>query len=84
MTARGRRAGLWCGLALVGWAAACSAAESTSVVSHVGRHPIVLVMMVAVAAPLLAEIPMGLRAPTVIFEVLLGIGSRACRGVTPW
>ena len=73
MMARGRVVGLCCGFAVIGGAAACTAAESTSVITHVSKHPIVLVLMVAVAAPLLAEIPIGLRAPTVIFEVLLGI-----------
>ncbi len=36
-------------------------------------HPIVLVLVLAVAAPLLAEIPIGIRVPTVILEVMLGV-----------
>ena len=36
-------------------------------------HPIFVVMAVAVAAPLLAEIPIGLRVPVVVLEVLLGV-----------
>lgn len=36
-------------------------------------HPVFVVMAVAVVAPLLAEIPIGLRVPVVVLEVLLGI-----------
>ncbi len=36
-------------------------------------HPIFAVLVVAVAAPLLAEIPIGLRVPVVVLEVVLGI-----------
>jgi len=36
-------------------------------------HPVFVVMAVAVIAPLLAEIPIGLRVPVVVLEVLLGI-----------
>src|SRR5262245_22076935 len=36
-------------------------------------HPVLLVMLVAVAAPLLAEIPIGFRLPVVVLEMLLGI-----------
>jgi Kef-type K+ transport system membrane component KefB len=36
-------------------------------------HPVLVVMAVAVVAPLLAEIPLGLRVPVVVLEVLLGI-----------
>jgi Kef-type K+ transport system membrane component KefB len=36
-------------------------------------HPIFVVLAVAVAAPLLAEIPIGLRVPVVVLEVVLGI-----------
>src|SRR4030095_6020155 len=36
-------------------------------------HPVFVVMAVAVVAPLLAEIPVGLRVPGVVLEVLLGI-----------
>lgn len=36
-------------------------------------HPIFVVMAVAVAAPLLAEIPIGARIPIAVLEVLLGM-----------
>jgi Kef-type K+ transport system membrane component KefB len=36
-------------------------------------HPVFWIMAAAVAAPLLAEVPMGLRVPVVVFEVLLGM-----------
>lgn len=36
-------------------------------------HPVFWLLLVAVAAPLLAEIPLGVRVPTVVLEVLLGI-----------
>ena len=36
-------------------------------------HPVFWLMVVAVAAPLLAEIPLGVRVPIVVIEVLLGI-----------
>src|SRR6478735_9852341 len=36
-------------------------------------HPLFWIMAAAVAAPLLAEIPVGVRMPTVVIEVLLGI-----------
>jgi Kef-type K+ transport system membrane component KefB len=36
-------------------------------------HPILVVLALAVVAPLLAEIPIGLRVPVVALEVLLGI-----------
>ena len=36
-------------------------------------HPVFWIMAAAVAAPLLAEIPIGLRVPVVVIEVLLGI-----------
>ena len=36
-------------------------------------HPVLIVLLVAVAAPLLAEIPIGVRLPVVVLEVLLGI-----------
>lgn len=35
-------------------------------------HPILLVMTVAVLAPLLAEIPIGFRIPVVVLEMILG------------
>lgn len=72
MASRGRLAGLGCGLAVVACVAGHAAAESADVAKHVSNHPIVLVMAIAVAAPLLAEIPIGLRVPTVILEILLG------------
>ena len=37
------------------------------------NHPVLIVLLVAVAAPLLAEIPIGVRLPVVVLEVLLGI-----------
>jgi hypothetical protein len=37
------------------------------------NHPIFVVIAVAVVAPLLAEIPIGVRVPTVVLEVVLGI-----------
>jgi len=36
-------------------------------------HPVLWILVVAVAAPLLAEIPLGFRVPVVVLEVLLGI-----------
>ena len=36
-------------------------------------HPVFWLMLAAVAAPLLAEIPLGFRLPVVVLEVLLGI-----------
>lgn len=36
-------------------------------------HPIFWILLAAVAAPLLAEIPLGFRLPVVVREVLLGI-----------
>jgi Kef-type K+ transport system membrane component KefB len=36
-------------------------------------HPVFWIMVAAVAAPLLAEVPLGLRVPVVVFEVLLGM-----------
>ena len=36
-------------------------------------HPLFVVMAVAVVAPLLAEIPIGLRVPVVVLEVVLGV-----------
>jgi Kef-type K+ transport system membrane component KefB len=36
-------------------------------------HPVFWVLLVAVAAPLLAEIPIGFRVPVVVLEVVLGI-----------
>jgi Kef-type K+ transport system membrane component KefB len=36
-------------------------------------HPVFWIMAAAVAAPLLAEVPLGLRVPVVVFEVLLGM-----------
>jgi H+/Cl- antiporter ClcA len=36
-------------------------------------HPVFVVFVVAVAAPLLAELPVGRRVPIVVLEVLLGI-----------
>jgi len=37
------------------------------------NHPALWVMAAAVAAPLLAEIPVGFRLPVVVLEVVLGI-----------
>ena len=36
-------------------------------------HPVFWILVVAVAAPLLAEIPLGFRVPVVVLEVLLGM-----------
>jgi len=36
-------------------------------------HPIFWMLLVAVAAPLLAEIPLGFKVPVVVLEVILGI-----------
>ena len=36
-------------------------------------HPVFWIMAAAVAAPLLAEVPLGFRVPVVVFEVLLGM-----------
>jgi Kef-type K+ transport system membrane component KefB len=38
-----------------------------------GNHPVFVIMLVAVVAPLLAEIPIGVRVPVVVLEVMLGI-----------
>lgn len=40
--------------------------------SDIAGHPILLVMVVAVLAPLLAEIPTGFRIPVVVIEMILG------------
>ena len=37
------------------------------------HHPVFVVLLVAVAAPLLAELPVGRRVPVVVLEVVLGI-----------
>jgi Kef-type K+ transport system membrane component KefB len=37
------------------------------------NHPVLIVLLVAVVAPLLAEIPIGVRVPAVVLEVVLGI-----------
>ena len=37
------------------------------------QHPILAVMAIAVAAPLLAELPVGVRIPVVVLEVVLGV-----------
>lgn len=37
------------------------------------NHPVLLVMAIAVTAPLLAEIPRGFRIPVVVLEMVLGI-----------
>jgi Kef-type K+ transport system membrane component KefB len=36
-------------------------------------HPVFWLMLAAVAAPMLAEIPLGIRVPVVVIEVVLGI-----------
>jgi Kef-type K+ transport system membrane component KefB len=38
-----------------------------------GDHPVFVVLAAAVAAPLLAQLPIGRRVPVVVLEVLLGI-----------
>jgi hypothetical protein len=53
---RGRLAGLGCGFAVVGCVAGCAAAESADYAKFLSSHPIFLVLVMAVAAPLLAEI----------------------------
>lgn len=37
------------------------------------HHPVLVVMTIGVAAPLLVEIPKGFRVPTVVIEMVLGI-----------
>jgi Kef-type K+ transport system membrane component KefB len=37
------------------------------------NHPVLIVLLVAVVAPLLAEIPIGVRVPAVVLEMVLGI-----------
>ena len=37
------------------------------------HFPVLLVLLVAVAGPLLAELPIGFRIPAVVLEVVLGI-----------
>jgi Kef-type K+ transport system membrane component KefB len=37
------------------------------------NHPVFVVLALAVVAPLLAEIPIGVRVPVVVLEVVLGI-----------
>ena len=37
------------------------------------HFPVLLVLLVAVAGPLLAELPVGFRIPAVVLEVVLGI-----------
>jgi Kef-type K+ transport system membrane component KefB len=40
----------------------------------VNQHPVFWIMLAAVTAPLLGEIPLRYRVPVVVFEVMLGIG----------
>jgi hypothetical protein len=40
-------------------------------------HPVFWLLVAAVAAPLLAEIPLGFKVPVVVLEVLLGIAMDA-------
>ena len=49
------------------------------------NHPILVVMMGAVLAPLLTEVPIGVRVPVVVVEVLFGIfvGPHVIRLVDP-
>ena len=37
------------------------------------HFPVLLVLLVAVAGPLLAELPVGFRIPAVVLEVVLGV-----------
>lgn len=37
------------------------------------NHPILIVLLISVVAPILAEIPLGVRVPTVVIEMVLGI-----------
>ena len=39
----------------------------------ISEHPVLVVMAAAAAAPFLAEIPIGIRVPVIVVEVLLGI-----------
>jgi Kef-type K+ transport system membrane component KefB len=39
----------------------------------ISSHPVLIVMAIAVTAPLLAEIPIGVRMPVAVLELLLGI-----------
>jgi Kef-type K+ transport system membrane component KefB len=41
--------------------------------SELSNHPVFIVMAVAVAATLLAEVPVGFRLPVVVLEMLFGI-----------
>jgi len=40
---------------------------------NLNHHPVLLVMAIAVLAPLLAEIPLGFRVPVVVLEMVLGM-----------
>jgi hypothetical protein len=54
-------------------------------------HPVPIVLTIAVAAPLLAEIPIGVRLPAVVLEMVLGIiigpqvlGLATAKGLLGW
>jgi Kef-type K+ transport system membrane component KefB len=54
-------------------------------------HPVLIVLAIAVAAPLLAEIPVGVRLPVVVLEMVLGIiigpqvlGLASAEGLLGW
>jgi len=38
-----------------------------------GSYPVLLVLTIAIVAPLLAEIPIGIRVPALVLEIVLGI-----------
>ena len=40
---------------------------------HLSHHPVFIVLLVAVLAPLLTELPIGKRVPIIVLEVVLGI-----------
>jgi len=59
--------------------------------SDLSNHPVFLVMLVAVAATLIAEVPIGFRLPVVVLEMVLGIvigphglGMTDARGLLGW
>jgi hypothetical protein len=40
---------------------------------HMNSHPVLIVLAISVAAPLLTEIPIGVRLRVVVLEMVLGI-----------
>jgi hypothetical protein len=50
-------------------------------------HPVLIVLLIAVAAPLLTEIPIGVRLPTVVLGVIIGpqvLGLAISEGLLGW